>query len=96
MISMRDTYIAFRLNERQGDKKIKNPKTLQIAVKTFLDLFTEQQRSVLEADVRVDEFFNLVNNKNTKTLETLDSPEDKTEANLLIKAFDLKNVNKIK
>jgi MoxR-like ATPase len=96
MISMRDTYIAFRLNERQGEKRIKSPKTLQIAVKTFLDLFTEQQRSVLEADVRVDEFFDLVNNKNSKPLDSLDSPEDKTEANLLIKAFDLKNTNKIK
>jgi hypothetical protein len=96
MISMRDTYIAFRLNERQGEKRIKSPKTLQIAVKTFLDLFTEQQRSVLEADVRVDEFFDLVNNKNLKPLDSLDSPEDKTEANLLIKAFDLKNANKIK
>lgn len=96
MISMRDTYIAFRLNERQGDKRIKSPKTLQIAVKTFLDLFTEQQRSVLEADVRVDEFFDLVNNKNLRPLDSLDSPEDRNEANLLIKAFDLKNANKIK
>jgi MoxR-like ATPase len=96
MISMRDTYIAFRLNERQGDKRIKSPKTLQIAVKTFLDLFTEQQRSVLEADVRVNEFFDLVDNKNLKPLDSLDSPEDKTEATLLIRAFDAKNINKIK
>ena len=69
---------------------------MQIAVKTFLDLFTEQQRSVLEADVRIDEFFDLVNNKNSKPLDSLDSPEDRTEAMLLIKAFDTKNANKIK
>lgn len=96
MISMRDTYIAYRLNEMQGDKKIGSPKTLQIAVKTFLDLFTEQQRSVLEADVNVGEFFDLVNNKNNKPLSGLESEEDKMEASLLIKAFDAKNANKIK
>lgn len=96
MISMRDTYIAYRLNERQGEKRIKSPKTLQIAVKTFLDLFTEQQRSVLESAINVDEFFDLVNTKNLRPLDSLDSPEDRTEATLLIKAFDLKTANKIK
>jgi cobaltochelatase CobS len=96
MISFRDTYIAYRLNEMQGDKKIPNAKTLQIATKTFLDLFTEQQRSVLEADVNVDEFFDLINLKNTKSLNDLESPEDKQQAEMLIEQFDIKNKNKIK
>jgi hypothetical protein len=96
MISFRDTYIAYRLNELQGDKKIPNSKTLQIATKTFLDLFTEQQRSVLEAEVNVDEFYDLINLKNTKGLGDLESPEDKQEAEMLIEQFDAKNRNKIK
>jgi MoxR-like ATPase len=96
MISFRDTYIAYRLNEMQGDKKIQNAKTLQIATRTFLDLFTEQQRSVLEADVNVDEFFDLINLKNTKSLNDLESPEDKQQAEMLIEQFDIKNRNKIR
>jgi len=96
MISFRDTYIAYRLNEMQGDKKIQNAKTLQIATKTFLDLFTQQQRSVLEADVNVDEFFDLITLKNTKSLNDLESPEDKQQAEMLIEQFDNKNRNKIR
>jgi hypothetical protein len=96
MISFRDTYIAYRLNEMQGDKKIQNAKTLQIATRTFLDLFTQQQRSVLEADVNVDEFFDLITLKNTKSLNDLESPEDKQQAEMLIEQFDNKNRNKIR
>jgi hypothetical protein len=59
-------------------------------------LFTEQQRSVLEAEVNVDEFYDLINLKNTKGLGDLESPEDKQEAEMLIDQFDSKNRNKIK
>ena len=96
MISMRDTYIAYRLNEMMGEKKINDPKTLQIAVKTFLDLFTEQQRAVLEVAVDLKQFFDLIDVKNKKPFNDLVSEEDKKESEMLIKKFNEDNKDKIK
>lgn len=95
MVSFRDTYIAYRLNEKMGDKKIPYPKTLQIATKTFLDLFTPQQRAVIEQDVDVDQFFNLIDTKNKLTLSNLTTEEDKLESKILIQNFEENNKNKI-
>lgn len=96
MVSMRDTYIAYRLNEMQGANKISQPKTLQIAVKTFLDLFTEQQRSVLDSDVNTKEFYDLVDQKNKLPISDLTSDTDKKEAEMLIKQFEQNTKDKIK
>lgn len=96
MVSMRDTYIAYRLNEMQGANKISQPKTLQIAVKTFLDLFTEQQRSVLDSDVNTKEFYDLVDEKNKLSISELTSETDKMEAEMLIKQFEQNSKDKIK
>ena len=96
MVSMRDTYIAYRLNEMQGANKISQPKTLQIAVKTFLDLFTEQQRSVLDTDVNTKEFYDLVDQKNKLSLSDLTNDTDKKEAEMLIKQFEQNTKDKIK
>jgi cobaltochelatase CobS len=96
MVSMRDTYIAYRLNAEMGDKKIEYPKTLQIAVKTFLDLFTTQQRAVIESEINVDEFFDLIEQKNKMPLSDLVSMEDNKEAEKLIKEFESKTKDKIK
>lgn len=96
MVSMRDTYIAYRLNEMQGANKISQPKTLQIAVKTFLDLFTEQQRSVLDSEVNTKEFFDLIDQKNKLPLSDLTSDVDKKEAEMLIKQFEVNSKDKIK
>jgi cobaltochelatase CobS len=96
MVSMRDTYIAYRLNEEMGEKKIGNPKTLQIAVKTFLDLFTEQQKSVIESEVNVQEFFDLVDVKNTKKMNDLESQIDIETAKALISQFESNTKDKIK
>jgi hypothetical protein len=96
MVSMRDTYIAYRLNEMQGVNKISQPKTLQIAVKTFLDLFTEQQRSVLDTEVNTKEFYDLVDQKNKLSISDLTSETDKKEAEILIKQFEQTTKDKIK
>lgn len=95
MVSMRDTYIAYRLNELMGEKKIPHPKTLQIAIRTFLSLFTEQQRSTLESEVDLPQFFDLIETKNKLSLSNLVSEEDKIEAQTLIKAFERTHVNNI-
>jgi hypothetical protein len=96
MVSMRDTYIAYRLNEMQGSNKISQPKTLQIAVKTFLDLFTEQQRSVLNSEVNTNEFYDLIDQKNKLSLADLTTDTDKKEAEMLIKQFEQTTKDKIK
>jgi MoxR-like ATPase len=96
MVSMRDTYIAYRLNEMQGANKISQPKTLQIGVKTFLDLFTEQQRSVIDTDVNTKEFYDLVDQKNKLSFADLTSDTDKKEAEMLIKQFEQNTKDKIK
>lgn len=96
MVSMRDTYIAYRLNEMQGENKISQPKTLQIAIKTFLDLFTEQQRTVIDSDVKTQEFYDLIDQKNKLPLSELTSDIDKKEAEMLIKKFEEDNKDKIK
>jgi cobaltochelatase CobS len=96
MVSMRDTYIAYRLNEMQGANKISQPKTLQIAIKTFLDLFTEQQRAVLDSEVNTKEFYDLIDEKNRLKLSDLTSDIDKKEAEMLIKQFEQNSKDKIK
>jgi cobaltochelatase CobS len=96
MVSMRDTYIAYRLNEMQGANKISQPKTLQIAIKTFLDLFTEQQRTVLDTEVNLQEFYDLIDQKNKLKLSELTSDLDKKEAEMLIKQFEQNSKDKIK
>jgi hypothetical protein len=79
-----------------GEKRIRNSKTLQIATDTFLDLFTLQQRSVLEAEVNKDEFFALVDEKNKLPLNKLVSDTDRGIAVALIESFNKENKGKIK
>jgi hypothetical protein len=85
MVSLRDTYIAYRINLAQKNP-IPNAKTLQEGIESFLDLFTRSQKSELEKDVNVDEFFKLIDTKNKLPLDKLDSDLDITEADALIKA----------
>tara|TARA_R100000406_G_scaffold90719_1_gene77837 strand:- start:80 stop:694 length:615 start_codon:yes stop_codon:yes gene_type:complete len=95
MVSMRDTYIAYRINKEQANP-IPNAKTLQEAIESFLDLFTQTQKTELEKAVNVDEFFILVDEKNKLPLNKLDSELDNTEAQALISAFNTKNEGIIK
>ena len=94
-VSFRDTYIAYRLNERMGSKKIPNAKTLEIATETFLSLFTNSQQNAIKSDIDVQEFYTLVEGKNKLPLDKLDTKQDTEEAEMLIKAFQQKNKNKI-
>jgi cobaltochelatase CobS len=96
MVSFRDTYIAYRLNELQGERQIPRPKTLQIAVLSFMDLFTEDQRVVLSQAVDLPQFMTLIDVKNKLPMSNLTSDMDNQEAQALIQAFDMKNANKIR
>jgi cobaltochelatase CobS len=94
-VSFRDTYIAYRLNERMGAKKIPNPKTLKIATETFLSLFTTSQQNAIKSDIDVEEFYVLLEGKNKLPLDKLNTEQDTEEAEMLITAFQQKNKNKI-
>ena len=94
-VSCRDTYIAYRLNERMGSKKIPNAKTLQVAITTFLSLFTNTQQNAIKSDIDVDEFFTLVDEKNKMPLDKLDTEKDIEESEMLISAFQKNNQGKI-
>jgi cobaltochelatase CobS len=96
MVSFKDTYIAYRVNEEMGDSKIPRPKTLEDAVNSFLTLFTKQQRETLMLEIDTKEFFDLIQNKNQKPLSDLRSDEDTQLANLLINNFNESNKGKIK
>lgn len=96
MVSFRDTYIAYRINETMGERQIPRPKTLQIAVSSFLDLFTEDQRTVLSQAIDLPQFMTLIDVKNKLPLSDLTTDMDKQEAQALIQAFDIKNANKIR
>jgi hypothetical protein len=96
MVSFRDTYIAYRINETMGEKQIPRPKTLQDAVRSFMDLFTEEQRTVLSQAIDLPQFMTLIDVKNKLPLSDLTTDMDKQEAQALIQAFDLKNANKIR
>jgi hypothetical protein len=96
MVSFKDTYIAYRINEEMGDSKIPRPKTIEDGVNSFLTLFTKQQRETLMLEIDTKEFFDLVQNKNQKPLSDLRSDEDTQLANLLINNFNESNKGKIK
>ena len=96
MVSFKDTYIAYRVNEEMGDSKIPRPKTLEDAVNSFLTLFTKQQRETLMLEIDTKEFFDLIQNKNQKPLSDLSSKEDTQLAKALIDNFNDSNEGKIK
>lgn len=90
MVSMRDTYVAYRINQAQ-DNPIQNPKTLQEGIDSFLDLFTPSQKSELIKDVNLEEFYKLIEVKNKMPIGDLDTETDEEEAQALITAFNKKN-----
>ena len=90
MVSMRDTYIAYRINMVQ-ENPIPQPKTLQVGIESFLSLFTPEQVGVLKTEVDVDQFFELVDTKNKIPLNELDTEQDRQEASDLIEKFKLEN-----
>jgi hypothetical protein len=51
MIVSRDTFIAFLVNREENPNKIPRPKRLSEVVKSFLSLFSQQQKEVLEQEL---------------------------------------------
>lgn len=90
MVSMRDTYIAYRVNKAQ-ENPIPNPKTLELGIESFLSLFTDEQRGFLENEVDVKQFYQLIKTKDAMPLNELDTDVDVQEAKDLIEKFKMAN-----
>ena len=88
MINLRDNYIAFRLNMQKGANGIKNPKTIQLGIKSFMDIFTEQQRTeILNIAGSTANFFAIVDAKNNMPIDQLEDSNDTMLAETLIEAY---------
>jgi Mor family transcriptional regulator len=94
MVSMRDTYIAYRVNLSQQNP-IPNPKTLQMGIESFLSLFTDEQRGFLETNVDVKQFYLLVKSKDMMPINELDSDIDTQESKDLIEKYKLSNPDQL-
>jgi len=90
MVSMRDTYIAYRVNNSQ-ENPIPNPKTLQMGIESFLSLFTDEQKGFLETQVDIKQFYALVKSKDMMQINELDSDVDVQESKDLIEKFKMAN-----
>ena len=90
MVSMRDTYIAYRINNSQ-ENPIPNPKTLQMGIESFLSLFTDEQKGFLETQVDIKQFYALVKSKDMMQINELDSDVDIQESKDLIEKFKMAN-----
>jgi adenylate kinase family enzyme len=73
MIVARDTFVAFLVNREENPNKIPRPKKLSEVVKSFLSLFSEQQRESLiqKLDSQFKEFYAICDVKDVTPLDQL-------------------------
>jgi hypothetical protein len=78
MIVARDTFVAFLVNREQTPNKIPRPKKLSEVVKSFLTLFSQQQKEVLEQELSAEfkEFYDKCDVKDATPLSQLNAPTD--------------------
>ena len=82
MIVARDTFIAFLVNREQTPNKIPRPKKLSEVVKSFLTLFSQQQKEVLEQELSAEfkEFYDKCDVKDVTPLDQLGTANDQERA----------------
>jgi len=78
MIVARDTFVAFLVNREQTPNKIPRPKKLSEVVKSFLTLFSQQQKEVIEQELSAEfkEFYDKCDVKDVTPLNQLNAPTD--------------------
>jgi hypothetical protein len=88
MIVSRDTFIAFLVNREQTPNKIPRPKKLSEVVKSFLTLFSQQQKETLEQELANEFklFYDTCDLKDGTPLELLGTAtdEERETAKLII------------
>jgi hypothetical protein len=88
MIVARDTFVAFLVNREQTPNKIPRPKKLSEVVKSFLTLFSQQQRETIEQELSAEfrAFYDMCDIKDVTPLAQLNTAtdEEKETAKLII------------
>ena len=88
MIVARDTFVAFLVNREETPNKIPRPKKLSEVVKSFLTLFSQQQKETLEQELASEfkSFYDTCDVKDVTPLNLLGTAtdEEKETAKLII------------
>ena len=87
MGNLRDTYLAYRVNEMANDPNPR-PKTLQDGVASFLSLFTDVQQGNIRNEIPYDEFMDtVIPDANSRPLSELSTDTQKDEAQRIVDNF---------
>jgi cobaltochelatase CobS len=87
MGNLRDTYLAYRVNEMANDPNPR-PKTLQDGVASFLSLFTDVQQGNIRNEIPYDEFMDtVIPDANSRPLGELSTDTQKDEAMRIVDNF---------
>jgi cobaltochelatase CobS len=87
MGNLRDTYLAFRMNELRSDPNPR-PKTLQDGIASFMNLFTDVQQTNIKGEIPYDDFMDTtIPEANNRDLEELSTDTQRDEAQLIVDNF---------
>jgi cobaltochelatase CobS len=87
MGNLRDTYLAFRMNELRSDPNPR-PKTLQDGIASFLNLFTDVQQTNIKGEIPYDDFMDTtIPEANNRDLGELSTDTQRDEAQLIVDNF---------
>jgi cobaltochelatase CobS len=87
MGNLRDTYLAFRMNELRSDPNPR-PKTLQDGIASFMNLFTDVQQTNIKGEIPYDDFMDTtIPEANNRDLEELSTDTQRDDAQLIVDNF---------
>jgi DNA replication protein DnaC len=87
MGNLRDTYLAYRINELASDPN-QRPKTLQDGIASFMSLFTDVQQTNIKGEIPYDDFMDTtIPEANTRPLGELSTDNQKDEAQRIVDNF---------
>lgn len=98
LISLKDTYLVYRDLEAQkvtNNLSLTEPKTLKQGLDSFLNLFKENQITLLKQKTNYDEFIKLIQVKNSLPIDALDTPEEIQQGTQMVEDFEKLNALKI-
>lgn len=87
MGNLRDTYLAYRMNELASDPNPR-PKTLQDGIASFMNLFTDVQQTNIKAEIPYDDFMDtVIPEANNRALEEVSTDTQIDEAQQIVDNF---------
>ena len=87
MGNLRDTYLAFRMNELRSDPNPR-PKTLQDGIASFMNLFTDVQQTNIKGEIPYDDFMDTtIPDANNRDLGEISTDTQMDEAQQIVDNF---------